>query len=353
MNNNLIKTFYKNIKELFVKIPYFSYLYICLAFVLIIASYTFNYIPLSLTPAASMAINFLLSVVALFVIMFLVCPILYANSKQLTEVSRFSNKKISLKDAFYEYYHINTNPYRIYTIMLFAIFFSIIGSLIANVIVLFISRGVNDGFNDNYITFLSLTTQSDLEMFLKENPNFLEQFNLYTSIESTITVSICGAYIIYGFKRNEATFFASNIIYCDNLYDIPSTRLAVFTRKNILNSVKGEHAKLDLIFNGIDYLILLIVYYVVSISFLFIKGLPYEYSTLFGIIITLLIYIPFYQKERIFEIIFYLAYADKMFSRVNNPTKVLISQIKKSFIGKDDNDSSDEDDFIDFTKKDK
>jgi len=372
MKNNLSKVLYKNVNQLFKQVPFISYIYCALAALIVSAALLSGNISFNLTPMLEYALNILITLICYILLFWVGFPLIYAICLQNAEVSRFSNKNISFKDAFFQYYKVNKNPYRSLRTLLFAILFELIGSLIGSGIAMIISSVNNDGFFDNLVTYVQIMNENDMVVFLNQHQGFVTLYNTYRSLINSVSIFTCASYVIISLRQNEANFYLANILFADNRVNTISTPFNILFSKCVTPTVRKEHFKNDAKLNIVGYIVAVLVYFGIAISFLFIKDLEKQYIPAIALFITLLVYMPFYIRERLFDILFYTAYSDTILERLISPVKVIILQKRENYnVTKDyypndnqpeSNDDTlssdskkgtiDEDGTIDFTKDD-
>ena len=332
MNQNLLKVIKQNLNTYLKSTPITSFLYVLLAFVLFSAVLLVNTINFNISNYfLNLFLSFVLTFIFIFAIFYVVCPILYACSLQNSEVSRFSNKKISLKAAFINYYNFNKNPFRIFNVFLFAILFSLLGSIVSNLIIILLEVSISP---DMYSAYLNLTNDiSSQEAFLE---TYGDLFYRYNSLYMSLSFVAPAIYVLYSLRKNESTFYVSNILLTDNKINTLSSQFTVLLRKGVISNVSKEHFQLDISVNYIGYIVLFIVYFGLSIGLLFIQGMAYEFIPFIAVIASLLLYVPFYVKERLFDILFYTAYSDLMLKRVSPSLRIILAQAKTAYYAKYD-----------------
>ena len=330
MNNSLFKKFNRSTFKCQTELPFSSYFFVILAF-LLISAIVFTISLSNFIPIESFLLSYLLgliiSVICFLAVLFVCCPLLYGLTLQISSCLRGENRKVTFSEAFYSYYHINRNPFRIYRVLLYGLLFSWLGSIVAFAILSIIARIVDPTFLENIVQVIYSNSEDDIAFFLK---NYSNQYYFYYSLYCVITNLFIYLSIIYNLRKHESVFYLQNILFTDNKINTISGMDNFFIKRNIASLVGKEHASLDFKINGLGYLICIVTYLAFGILFCFVENFQF-FASSFGILISLMAYIFFYVRERIFDNLFYLTYIDLLKSRLNPVLNEYVNQMRNKY----------------------
>ena len=323
------------------------YLYIFLA---VIASVV-AYVCFMLFSTSSFLLSLLFAVLQyglLFVILtFVVGPLIYCVSLQVAEASRYSKKKISLKEGFTLYYRVNRNPYRIMFSFLTGLVIAIVAEAFVTMIVQAIFSSAVPGLAEAMDAATeTLMNTNDYNAYYQILEPYLYEINLISNISGLICNYLFVAYFLYALRKNEMTFYMSNVFFTGNRFNVNSSPYVVAFRKGVYPSIKKDYTRLDGTLNLVGYIVFNVVYFSLGIGLLFVRDLSVQvWVPAIAILSTLFVYIPFFLRERIFDNIFCIAYEDQMLNKMNPMIRTLILRQKAVYDQNEDNVTSSSSDF--------
>ncbi len=253
---------------------------------------------------------------------------------QIANSTRFEGKKVSLKEGFRECTNYNRDPFRIFLTILFAILIQILASIIIGLIISALAKVWS---KDMYDALIETTRQmnNDSANASKIFQEFLNKYSstilAYRSATLSCTMFVTIVYMMRSIRRSESVFFACNVLFTENRMNTKSGQFVPLFKKLVLPVVRKEHRQLDLRTNCLGYIVFILIYFGISIGFIFITNLPRMYIPFIALFVSLLAYSPFYVKERMFDYLFYTAYSDVILDRVDNSVHTLIVQTRDAY----------------------
>ncbi len=333
--NNVLEKIKAPLKEMYKSNIWYCILLLVPAIVLISAtSFASSITFVSSNIFLSLLITFASILVLLFVIGSVICPFLYTITCQIANSTRFEGKKVSLKEGFRECTNYNRDPFRIFLTILFAILIQILASIIIGLIISALARVWS---KDMYDALIETTRQMNNDSANASNifQEFLNKYSstilAYRSATLSCTMFVTIAYMMRSIRKSESVFFACNVLFTDNRMNTKSGQFVPIFKKLVLPVVRKEHTQLDLRTNWIGYIVFILIYFGISIGFIFITNLPRMYIPFIALFVSLLAYSPFYVKERMFDYLFYTAYSDVILERVDNSIHTLIAQTRDAY----------------------
>lgn len=333
--NNVLEKIKAPLKEMYKSNIWYCILLLVPAIVLISAtSFASSITFVSSNIFLSLLITFASILVLLFVIGSVICPFLYTITCQIANSTRFEGKKVSLKEGFRECTNYNRDPFRIFLTILFAILIQILASIIIGLIISALARVWS---KDMYDALIETTRQMNNDSANASNifQEFLNKYSstilAYRSATLSCTMFVTIAYMMRSIRKSESVFFACNVLFTENRMNTKSGQFVPIFKKLVLPVVRKEHTQLDLRTNWIGYIVFILIYFGISIGFIFITNLPRMYIPFIALFVSLLAYSPFYVKERMFDYLFYTAYSDVILERVDNSIHTLIAQTRDAY----------------------
>lgn len=333
--NNVLEKIKAPLKEMYKSNIWYCILLLVPAIVLISAtSFASSITFVSSNIFLSLLITFASILVLLFVIGSVICPFLYTITCQIANSTRFEGKKVSLKEGFKECTNYNRDPFRIFLTILFAILIQILASIIIGLIISALARVWS---KDMYDALIETTRQMNNDSANASNifQEFLNKYSstilAYRSATLSCTMFVTIVYMMRSIRKSESVFFACNVLFTENRMNTKSGQFVPIFKKLVLPVVRKEHTQLDLRTNWIGYIVFILIYFGISIGFIFITNLPRMYIPFIALFVSLLAYSPFYVKERMFDYLFYTAYSDVILERVDNSIHTLIAQTRDAY----------------------
>lgn len=333
--NNILVTIKENIKQIYKQNIWHSLLLLLPAMVLISLTTFALSISFSLNNVfLSAIVNILFLVVLMLIISYVICPFIYAVSCQIENSIRYNNKKVTIKEAFSEYYNFNKDAFKIFNVLLKTIGIYILAVIVLSIVFVILASICSKDMFKAIIDFVNSGNRDDnsISNFVNQfYDTYGKQFIAYYIIYNSSIYLISIGYFLSRLRRNESVFYLSNILFTDNMINTKSGDFVLLFNKFVLPSVKKEHSKLDFKVNYLGYIVFSVVFIGITVGLLFVDGIYYPIIPFISLLASLLCYSPFYIKERIFDNLFYLAYEDVILQRVAVSIKVLIEQTKLAY----------------------
>ncbi len=333
--NNILVTIKENIKQIYKQNIWHSLLLLLPAMVLISLTTFALSISFSLNNVfLSAIVNILFLVVLMLIISYVICPFIYAVSCQIENSIRYNDKKVTIKEAFSEYYNFNKDAFKIFNVLLKTIGVYILAVIVLSIVFVILASVCSKDMFKAIIDFVNSGNRDDnsISYFVNQfYDTYGKQFIAYYIIYNSSIYLISIGYFLSRLRRNESVFYLSNILFTDNMINTKSGDFVLLFNKFVLPSVKKEHSKLDFKVNYLGYIVFSVVFIGITVGLLFVDGIYYPIIPFISLLVSLLCYSPFYIKERIFDNLFYLAYEDVILQRVAISIKVLIEQTKLAY----------------------
>ncbi len=333
--NNILVTIKENIKQIYKQNIWHSLLLLLPAMVLISLTTFALSISFSLNNVfLSAIVNILFLVVLMLIISYVICPFIYAVSCQIENSIRYNDKKVTIKEAFSEYYNFNKDAFKIFNVLLKTIGVYILAVIVLSIVFVILASICSKDMFKAIIDFVNSGNRDDnsISYFVNQfYDTYGKQFIAYYIIYNSSIYLISIGYFLSRLRRNESVFYLSNILFTDNMINTKSGDFVLLFNKFVLPSVKKEHSKLDFKVNYLGYIVFSVVFIGITVGLLFVDGIYYPIIPFISLLVSLLCYSPFYIKERIFDNLFYLAYEDVILQRVAVSIKVLIEQTKLAY----------------------
>ncbi len=333
--NNILVTIKENIKQIYKQNICHSLLLLLPAMVLISLTTFALSISFSLNNVfLSVIVNILFLVVLMLIISYVICPFIYAVSCQIENSIRYNDKKVTIKEAFSEYYNFNKDAFKIFNVLLKTIGVYILAVIVLSIVFVILASICSKDMFKAIIDFVNSGNRDDnsISNFVNQfYDTYGKQFIAYYIIYNSSIYLISIGYFLSRLRRNESVFYLSNILFTDNMINTKSGDFVLLFNKFVLPSVKKEHSKLDFKVNYLGYIVFSVVFIGITVGLLFVDGIYYPIIPFISLLASLLCYSPFYIKERIFDNLFYLAYEDVILQRVAISIKVLIEQTKLAY----------------------
>lgn len=333
--NNTLTIIKENIKQIYKQNIFHSLLMLLPALILISLTTFALSISFSLSNAfLSFFVNIIFLIVLMLIISYVICPFIYAVSCQVENSIRYNNKKVTIKEAFSEYYNFNKDAYKIFNVILRTLGIYILAVIVlAIVFVILASTCSKDMFNA-IIDFINSgnTDSNSMSEFIKQFYNsYGKQFLAYYIIYNSSIYMISIGYFLVRLRKNESVFYLSNILFTDNRINAKSGDYVFLFNKFVLPSVRKEHKKLDFKVNYLGYIVFVVVFIGITVGLLFVDGIYFPIIPFVALLVSLLAYSPFYIKERMFDVLFYIAYEDVILERISPSIKAIIEQTKLTY----------------------
>lgn len=334
--NNVLEKIKQPLKEMYKSNIWYCILLLVPAIVLISAtSFASSITFVTNNIFLSFFISFLVVFLLLFIVGSVICPFLYTITCQIANSTRFEGKKIKLKEGFKECLNYNRDPYRIFVTLLISILIQILASIIIGLIISAIARGCSKDMYDALVETVR-KMNADTANATQVLQDFLNQYKNvilgYRSATLSCTMFVTIVYIMCSIRKSESVFFTCNILFTDNRMNTKSGQFVPFFKKLVLPLVSKEHRQLDIKTNLLGYIVFVVVYFGISIGFIFITDLPRMYIPFIALFVSLLAYSPFYVRERMFDYLFYTAYSDVILERANPAVSTLIMQTREAYM---------------------
>lgn len=284
-----------------------------LAFSFVLGSYTF-YI-------------YLIALVVLVGLGFAIMPFLYGVTLSVSEACRFRGKKRwSIKRLYGLYYHSNQGVYGLGSVFwktLLAFFLGMFGSSVIVAIV------IMNAYPDMYSCILEFT-QSTNKTLAECLGNYTRLFECFMIIVLGVTVlasSITGGHEL---RRNEAAFYAASSLITDNQVNMQTRFLINFFKREVFPTVKKEHFKYNMVLFWPAYLLVFIVFAGIIVLGIFVPSFYSSYVPYVAMMAGAVVFTPFYYWQRLFDDLFYIAYQDKIMSRVSRGAREYIANGRRA-----------------------
>lgn len=323
MDSSIKKGFINNIKKIVKHGSYFPFMYAFLGLlcVLLIACY-------DLIAVYGSWWLYIIVLLGFICVWFVAFPFLYGVSLSIANSSRFKeNENLGIKDVFRQYYRGNSNVFNV-----FSVFIRVFGTMFLSTIALMMIEMLimryttPDLINELYNYFMDTSFKGSIYEYVSEEyVNIVHYYLLSLNSISLLPVFYVASSEM---RKNESVFYCVNSLITDNKINVSTTMLTPVFRKQVLPTVKKEYLKLDLSINWIGYACFYGMY-AVGIVLGFLNILPSGFEVIIALAMGLLIYCPFYYFERVFDNLFYIAYQDKIMSRVDEKIKGLILDGRK------------------------
>ena len=342
MFDNLTKGFINNIKKVVKFAGYKPLLYSLAGLFLVSLIIAYN-----LMPAFSNAyLTLLLSIIVLVVAFFVGFPLLYGCTINVANASRFDEKrKVDFLSVFRTYYQGNSSIINLITVFFKATLAMFLASFVITICAYPILNIYAPTLFEELMGYFQATQfeGSIFEFVSEDNIDALIKFYL---VEEWL--SIVPALFVFSreLRKNESVFYCLNVLITDNNINVSPRGFTRTFRRYVLPTVRKEYASLNIKINFVGYIVFGISYLTFALLTYF-NLLPFEYGIIIGVVVSIVLYSPFYYIQRVFDCLFYIAYGDKIMQRLTPPFDELInagrSKMAPLFKAKEDDDVVEED----------
>lgn len=261
-------------------------------------------------------------------------PFLFGVTLCASDATRFVKKKYRLKEIFSIYYRRCRTIFDLWSV-LWKTFLGLLGGYFFGIMVMLIviryawpelfnilSNFAYDSVNGNL---------ADLDAALGSYKSiFYSSMLLALSFGNLIPIYIGWSEL----RKNENCAYAANALVAGGEVGIDITSnaqgMTVLFRREVLPTVRHEFAHYDFLLNWPGYAVFLAAYGGFVVLGLFFPQIPYYLTPFLALSFASLCYSPFYFREKLSAIYFYLGYSDKMLARCVPQVRNLILHMQDS-----------------------
>lgn len=329
MKDKIYQGFKTNIKEVLTKINPMVFAFSIIGLIL----FSLLYFVFGVMEYSNNAIwVFFLDVLAFVGLCYVTFPFLYGVSLSVADGCRFEKKKHSFASLFTSYYKGNRGVFSLWSCFWKAFVCFVAVSFISIVIIFLVLRyGYPSLWDSLYSMVEDINAGGTVNVveYLGDN---------YRTFE--IMIMLCIAFPTLGFvtmweiemRRSECVFYCATSIISDNQVNMATGGLQLLFKREVMPTVKKEHAKYDLMINWIGYVVFFSSYLLFILLGCFVKSIPAFLVPFIGLVISCVLYSPFYVVTRTYDNLFYIAYSDKIMDRINPNVREILLKAKSAII---------------------
>lgn len=329
MNDKIFQGLKTNIREVLSKINKMAFAFSIIGLIL----FSLLYFSFGVMEYSDSAIWFFFLDILIFVgLCYITFPILYGVTLSVADGCRFEKSSHSFTSLFTSYYRGNRGVFSLWSCFWKSLVTFIAVSFISIMIAFLIIKNAFPSLWDSiYAMVNDINAGGTVDV-----ADYLGDY--YRTFE--IILMLCVAFPTLGFvtmwememRRSESVFYCATSIISDNQVNMATGGLQLLFKREVLPVVRKEHMKYDLMINWIGYAVFFISYLLFVLLGCFVKTIPVFLVPFIGLIISCVLYSPFYVITRIFDNLFYIAYSDKIMGRVNLNVKDILLKAKLSIM---------------------
>ena len=252
-------------------------------------------------------------------------PLLYGVSVLTSNATRFNKlKELNIKTCFDKYYHGNPGFFSIGGIIFKGILISFASFFVVTLLIYQVGKIFYNDFFIKLVDVVAHGTFDSMDEFATLMGEYWRLFEVFYI--SVFSFSAIPLFIFVGseLRKNESVYYAANELVSDNYIDVATRPLIPLFRRGILPLVKREHRAYNFRLNYLGYVIFYVLYLGIVILCMFLPQVPFSYVSFIAFGVAIIFYAPFYYRQRVFDALFYIAYADKIMDRANSNIKQII-----------------------------
>lgn len=268
----------------------------------------------------------------------LITPFLYGASLCAADGTRYQgDRKYGLSVLFRSYYKGNYGYYNLWTVFWKSFLTVLATELIAGIVlgILFVTvyRGTYEDIVNLLNAYAELKQNETLVVtdYLSEaDISLLRTVSYFLNAAALLTVTVVAFKNLF---RDDGVFFAANVLVGENKINTVTPPIRNFFKKEILPSVKKEHFSLCVqilwplyLASFLLYALLVFVFYYAcgNNAFMILAG-PFVAAA-----IAYLLSAPLYYFRKLYEALFYIAYAHVIENRLSGHAKSVLEEGRRA-----------------------